>query len=400
MPVPALPQDLLCLILDNFDNYHRLDDRATLIRCTHVSKAFRAVARQILYRSIFLALQDPLGSDDRSDVEFEANFSSGKVWLYSERTRNLMRLLGSDSTLSTRVRHVTLAPLHEFFARSTSCETTASDLMDSLVDLLPNVDSFAVHAGSLLTGFHQLLASRAVTLEAWDCSWSDIAKLPKLRHLRIEVNSVTRQPFKTESIASLHIGQDIVFDHVGVFSSPPFDALVELSLPLGMLVSLDLARLHNLTHLRLWDVRDFYGCSLAHLTVATVTCPQVLTLTIAIDFSDRAAPEDLAWLAASLFPFTSDYILHPSEIDATQDVHSAEPLPSFTSLRRLHFGPYFELHALFTLVPLFGRCNRLAKRLRLDFLEPWNATLFHQPGFMRKVRELCEREQVELFFEF
>ncbi|GAA6063561.1 hypothetical protein JCM10212_004492 [Sporobolomyces blumeae] len=336
MPVPSLSTELLELILVGL--YDR-DDRQALRLCNIVSKAFRAVARPLLYRSIVLDLQGALELDERIDVGNDADFSRREVWLYSERTRNLMRLLEYDSTLNTRVRHATLALASEASARTTPrYGTPVSDFINSLVDLLPNVDSFDVRAGSLLKGFHQLLASRAVTLDTWKCAWSDIAKLPKLRHLRIEANSITRQPFNTESIASLHIGQDIVFDHVDVLSFPPFDGLVELSLPLDMLVTLDLARLHNLTHLRLCDPSRANRNSLPGLAVATVNFPTVTALTILINLSHGNAPIYLAWLASSLFPLTSDYILHPSDADDSQDLRSSKTTPGFPSMRRLNFS--------------------------------------------------------------
>ncbi|GAA6062425.1 hypothetical protein JCM10212_006060 [Sporobolomyces blumeae] len=207
MPVPALPKDLLCYILDTFDSL-RPFDRAALRRCNLVSRAFRAVARQSLYRSIHTDLYDPVSVGNRwSDARYRDDIRRRNVWLYSEPTRNLLHLLASDPALSSQVRHVTLTDSNLPFEWDVErVEGTPSASVDSLVGLVPNVDSFTVYEPSLFEAFRSFLAARVVALEVWKGDWVDLADFRKLRSLDIDFSNIEREPLEAASLRSFHIG--------------------------------------------------------------------------------------------------------------------------------------------------------------------------------------------------
>ncbi|GAA6062426.1 hypothetical protein JCM10212_006061 [Sporobolomyces blumeae] len=167
-----------------------------------------------------------------------------------------------------------------------------------------------------------------------------------------------------------------------------------------MLAGFDLARLPNLVHLEVGAMHSAPEVPLQISDVATVDCPRVATLALDFAFSNEVERSYSAWLGSSLFPVDSDYLLHPTQTDPTRELESAKGTPGFPSLRQLEFSPHVGLDALVALVPRFGRCNRLDKRVRLGFNEMFDSDFVDPAEFLPKVWELCERERFELFFEF
>ncbi|GAA6061441.1 hypothetical protein JCM10212_002022 [Sporobolomyces blumeae] len=229
MPIPALPAELLDLILADLAALAYPDCRADLSDCCLVSRAFLALARRHLYRDIEIRI-DPLLKDDINENSF-GEVLEGKFG-YESCTARLVELLENNPSLANHVHTVYVNESEFYRTESQANAQSVSSLKATLDRVAPRARSLNLRGIEYLD-VSELLDPRLEELEALYIAWTDIARLSKLRGLRLVGGMVGPERVETTRLQTLHLALHVKIDSFDAFSAS-FETITSLDVALSL----------------------------------------------------------------------------------------------------------------------------------------------------------------------